>query len=103
MYFYPFKVFSVNWKSIETVFPNQWTNLQIKIFQLNNEKDTESVMFSLTEYDDFESTEADIWWLSSLQSVWLERCPQDRGKALTYSMDRVNGWIVDGLQISLKF
>lgn len=23
VYFYPFKVFSVNWKSIETVFPNQ--------------------------------------------------------------------------------
>lgn len=48
--------------------------------------------FHWTEYVDFESAEADIWWLSSLQSVWLQWRPEDRGKAL-----HKDGWRSYGL------
>ncbi len=67
------------------VFYNQRTSLRIKIFQLNNEQGSESVMFSLNWICwFFKSTEADLWWLSSLRTIWLLRCPQDRGETLIH-------------------
>lgn len=87
VYSYPIKVFSVNRMIVETAVFFLITAEQARRLKSLRWKTTdgaiESSVFSLTKCVDFESAEGHVWWLGRPRLIWVERCPQDRGKALT--------------------